>query len=78
MLWPVSLKSFVEQLYVLKVNDDGITPMEKFSGSTKDIALKIATHGYIQSMSWIQGYNSIYLYYPSGNPDHAQVSILDT
>ena len=40
MLWPYSLKVFAEQLNVLKVDDNEITPMEKFSGTTTDIYLK--------------------------------------
>ena len=39
MLWTYALKAFSEQLNVLKVDDDGITPMEKFSGTTADITL---------------------------------------
>ena len=37
MLWPYALKSFVEQFIEIKVDDDGITPMENFSGTTTDI-----------------------------------------
>ena len=37
MLW---LKAFVEQLNELNVDDDGITPMENFAGTTADIDLK--------------------------------------
>ena len=40
MLWPYSLKPCVEQLNELKVDDDGITPIEKFAGTTTDITLK--------------------------------------
>ena len=40
MLCNYVLKFFVEQLNVLKVDDDGITPMERFSGTTTDINLK--------------------------------------
>ena len=40
MLWPYALKAFVEHLNVLKVNDDVITPMDKFAGTTTDISLK--------------------------------------
>ena len=40
MLWPYKLKDFSEQLNVLKVDNNGITPMEKFSGTTTDINLK--------------------------------------
>ena len=40
MLWPYALKAFAEQLNILKVDDNGITPMEKFEGTTTDIALK--------------------------------------
>ena len=39
MLCPYALKAFAEQLNVLKVDDDGITPMEKFSGTTTYITL---------------------------------------
>ena len=45
MLWTYALKDFSEQLNVLKVNADGITPMEKFTGTTTDINLKKTTHG---------------------------------
>ena len=37
MLWIYTLKSFSVQLNVLKVDYDGITPMEKFSGIKIDI-----------------------------------------
>ena len=40
MLWTYELKDFTERLNVLKVDDDGITPMEKFSSTTTDISLK--------------------------------------
>ena len=53
MLWPYEMKNFSEQLNVLKVNDDGITPMENFAGTITDINLKITTHGSVQFMSWI-------------------------
>ena len=39
MLCPYALKAFPEQLNVPKADDDGITPMEKFSGTTTDITL---------------------------------------
>ena len=37
MLWTYELKAFEEKLNVLKLDDDEITPMEKFSGTTTDI-----------------------------------------
>ena len=40
MLYPYALKAFAEKLNDLKVDDGGITPMEKFSGTTTDITLK--------------------------------------
>ena len=40
MLWPYLPKGFTEQLNVLKVDNYGITPMEKFSGTTTYINLK--------------------------------------
>ena len=40
MLCPYELKAFACQLNILKVDDDGIIPMEKFSGTTTDIYLK--------------------------------------
>ena len=40
MLWPYALKAFAEKLNELKVDDYGITPMEKFSVTTKYITLK--------------------------------------
>ena len=40
MLWTHSLKCFVEKLNVLKVDDNGINPMEKFAGTTTYITLK--------------------------------------
>ena len=40
MLWTYALKYFSEKLNELKVDGDGITPMEKFSGTTTDINLK--------------------------------------
>ena len=40
ILCPYTLNSFAEQFNGLKVDDCGITPMEKFSGTTTDITLK--------------------------------------
>ena len=40
MLWTYSLKAFTEKINVLKVDDGGITLMEKFSETTTDIPLK--------------------------------------
>ena len=40
MLWPYALKAFSEQINVLKVDDDVITPMEKFAGTTTEIYIK--------------------------------------
>ena len=40
MLWTYALKEFSEQLNLLKGDDDGINPMEKFAGTTIDITLK--------------------------------------
>ena len=40
MLWLYELKYFAEQLNELKVDDDGITPMESFAGTTTDITTK--------------------------------------
>ena len=40
MLWTHSLKSLSKQFNVFKVYGDGITTMENFSGTTKDIFLK--------------------------------------
>ena len=40
ILWTHSLKAFIEQLNVIKVDDDGITPMEKFAVTTTDNTLK--------------------------------------
>ena len=40
ILWPYALKDFLEQLNVIKVDDDGITPTENFSGTTIDINIK--------------------------------------
>ena len=40
MLWTYALKAFAEKLNVLKVDDDRITPMEKFGGTTTYIILK--------------------------------------
>ena len=40
MLWPYSLKAFAEQFNVIKVDYDGITPIEKFSGTKTDLTLK--------------------------------------
>ena len=51
MLWTYVLKSFAEQLNVLKMDDNyGITPMETFAGITIDITLKITTHGAVHIM----------------------------
>ena len=51
ILWPYELKAFAEQLNELKLVGDGINPMDKFSGTTTDITLKITTHGAVQFMS---------------------------
>ena len=40
MLLPYALKNFSEELNILKVDDNGITPMEKFSGTKPNINLK--------------------------------------
>ena len=40
MLWTFELKAFTEQLNLLNVDDDGIYPMESFSGTTTEISLK--------------------------------------
>ena len=40
MLWTYALKAFVEKLNILKVDNYGITPMNKFSGTTTDVTLK--------------------------------------
>ena len=61
ILWPYELKAFGEQLNVLKLDDNGITPMENFSVTTTDITIKITTHGYVQFMSWIKYSKAIYL-----------------
>ena len=37
MLFPYVLKYFSEQLNELKVNDDGVTTMEKFADTTSEI-----------------------------------------
>ena len=39
MLCPYSLNYFAEQLDEIKVGYGGITPMEKFSGTKRDITL---------------------------------------
>ena len=71
-------EAFAEQLNLFKVGGYGINPMEKFSGTTADITLKITTHGAVQFMSWIQYCRAIYMDYPIGNPDRVQGSNLDT
>ena len=40
MLCTYALKAFSEHLDALKVDDDYITPMEKFSGTITDISLE--------------------------------------
>ena len=78
MLWTYALKVFSENLNVLKLDGDGITPMEKFSGATIDITLKIATCGDVRFMSWMQCYKAVYLDYPGGNPACVQGSFVYT
>ena len=78
MLWPYALKDFSEQWNVLKVDDDGITPMEKFSGTTADIFPKNHHTWGCPFMSWMHNYKEIYLNYPSGDHNHMQGSILVT
>ena len=68
------MKAFAKQLNVLKVYDDGIDPMENFSGIETYISLKIY-------QTWgrpVYILDAIYLDYPSGNPSTVQVSILVT
>ena len=48
------MKDFADKLNELKVDSDGVTPMEKFSGTKIDITLKIAIHWSVQFMSWMQ------------------------
>ena len=78
MLWPCALKYFAEQLNLIKVDNYGITHMEKFEGTATDITIKITTNGAVQFMSWVQYYKEIYMYYTSGNPYHLQGYILFT
>ena len=59
MLWSYVLKDFSEQLNVLKVDDDEITPTEKFADTTTEITLKITKHWSVKFMSWIQYYREI-------------------
>ena len=40
MVWPYALKAFSEQLNVINVDDDGITPIGDFAGTAIDITLK--------------------------------------
>ena len=40
ILRPYSLKAFAEKFNVLKVDDYGISPMEKFSGTATYISIK--------------------------------------
>ena len=47
ILWPYTLKDFVEQLNALKVDDDGITPMDNSACTRTDITIKITTYGYV-------------------------------
>ena len=61
MFWAYALKYFTEQLNALKLDDDGITPMENFAGTTTYISLKTTTHGDVHFMSWIQDFKAIYL-----------------
>ena len=53
MFWPYAVKTFVEQLNEHKVDNDGISLMEKFSVKTTGITIKISTHGAVQFLSWI-------------------------
>ena len=64
------MKAIVEKLNKVKVDDDGITLMEKFVGTKTDITLKITTHGFSQFMSLMKDYKETYLDYPSGNFAH--------
>ena len=40
------------------MDDDRITPMEKFSGTTTDITLKFSTPGDVHFMSWMQDFKT--------------------
>ena len=61
ILWTYVLKVFSEQLNVVKVDGDGITPMKNFAGTTTEITLKIAIHEAVQFMSWMQDFKAIYI-----------------
>ena len=60
MLWHYALKYFTEQLNVLKVDDDGITPIEKFPDTIVGITLEnrhtwIFTFTVYVLDAWFQG-----------------------
>ena len=78
MIWTYSLKAFAEKLNVLKVDDDGITPMEMIAATKLTFILKTTTHGDVQFMSWIKDFKTIYMDYTSGKPNHVQGYILIT
>ena len=40
ILWPQELKAFIEQLNVLKVDDDEINPIDNFADTTSEITIK--------------------------------------
>ena len=78
MLCTYALNAFAEQPNELKVENDGITPMEKFDDTKKDINIKITTHGAVKFMYCIKYCRETQLGEPSGNPTHVQGSILVT
>ena len=51
MLCTYALKSYAEQLNLLKLNDYGITPIEKFASTTTYITIKITTNVDVKFMS---------------------------
>ena len=75
MLWPYLLKAFVEKFNEFNVDDDGITPTGRFSGTTTDVTLKITTDVAVQFIYWVKDYKAAYMDYQSGNPYHIQGSI---
>ena len=59
ILLSYSLKAFSEKFNVLKVDYDRVPPMERFSVTTIDITIKIATHGDVQFMYWMQYFKAV-------------------
>ena len=70
MLWTYALKSLVEKLIEIKVDNDGITTMGNVPG--KKTYIYVYNHHAWGCTVYVLDaiFQDKYLEYPSGNPDH--------